>query len=68
MKTEDDTFRVLTRESFELTRKYLMNDRWDRPLNSTTAEWLQADADILWKHGWEINEYIRECNHRHITF
>lgn len=66
--TEDDTFRVLTRESFELTRKYLMNDRWDRPSNNPATPWFNADIDILWKYGWRVHEYLRECNHRKITF
>jgi len=76
MKTEYDTFRMLKRETFELTREYLSNDRWDRmyrwpvdfDIETRRRADQQADIDCLWKYGWRTGEYIKECDRRYLPF
>ena len=71
MKTEDDTFRILRRRSFEDTREALLMSRTNNHnsyLNKTYIDRQQSDIDTLWENGWRTKEYITECIRRNVLY
>jgi hypothetical protein len=63
MESEEDTFRILKRSSFEEAKEAIAQCR-----NKLMKQDLQAEIDTLWKLGWRTREYLREVKKRNLNF